>query len=218
MNSLFPYPVLAAWKILRSLSQPAKCSTNCAKKSTAPSKPNIRPALSRISNRGSKHETRRSLHHFLRSAVWVVDTSRKVEDMASIPVSYPVGCGGIALRRISGPHLLDRNSRQHAARFDRLRYLGSTRDDPRPWGGQQQIPRRNDGGPAGEPAKSAEHLLVAACAALVWPESECDSVRGHHGIAALRHSRDGRWPQTDAEDFRPSWTQSRSERIQVVLV
>src|SRR3974377_928627 len=133
MNFLYCCRALAAWRTRRSPSQPAKCWTNSAKKSTAPSKPNIRPALSRISNRELRHETGRLLNHLLRCAVRNLDAACKAEDMASVFIPDPVGRWGVAVLRISGSHVLDRDSRKHAAGAHWLRHFRCAWHDPRAW-------------------------------------------------------------------------------------
>src|ERR1700722_1437462 len=182
---------------------PAKFLTNCAKKLTAPSKPNTTWAQSpawkwELSN----NETRRPFFYFLRRIVRPVDIAGRTEDLASISFSAAVERWPSTVRGIQRSYLLDCHLCQHAACADWLPDLRRAGNGSRTRSGQQQIFRRDHGRAAGELTKLAQHLLVAAGAALVRTQSECDSVCGDHGVAALGHVGHGRRAQADAEDLR----------------
>ena len=52
----------------------------------------------------------------------------------------------------------------------------------------------------------AQHLLAAAGGSLVRINRESYFVCSCDGIVALGHNRNGRWAETDAQDFRHGWT------------
>src|SRR5450432_754488 len=165
-----------------------------------------------------EYEARCPLRHLLRRALRSVDAARRVEDLAAVFISYPVGRGRSSLCGLPGSHLLDCDPRQHGARIDRLRHLGRARNDPRAWGREQQIFGRNHGRIARQSAESAQYLLVASGPALVRTQSECHSLRRSDGIVTFRYARHGRWPQANAQDIWPGRTQPWRQRIQAVLV
>ncbi len=83
---------------------------------------------------------------------------------------------------------------------------------------QQQVPGRDRGWIAGQPAEPAEHLLASASSAVVWAHRESDPVCCRHGLAVVGDDRDGNRPPADAEDLRHGGTQLGRQRFQAVLV
>ena len=116
--------------------------------------------------------------------VWVVVAKLKIWPPYVFPA--PWGVCGSAWWPVSRPQLLDRHRRQHEAHAARLWHLGGAGHGPRIGDGQQQVPGRNHGRPAGQPAEPAQHLLAAAGGAVVWTYGKSHPVRRRDGIAACR--------------------------------
>src|SRR5271163_407767 len=114
----------------------ARFSTSCATRSTNLWKRNTAKASSRMWSRKSReshaYETRCPVRHFLWRDAGALDTAGQAEDMAALFISDPVGRRRSVVRRVQGPDVLDRDSRQHGARPDWLQHLGGAGHDSWP--------------------------------------------------------------------------------------